>query len=76
MTTFELQLSRWNAAERQAQAAQHGLAAALDRYCEGRGPAPSREAIAQAHAQRDAASLALRNLWKTQAHVRRDLRVL
>lgn len=76
MTTFEMQLARWNASERQAQAAEQALALALDLYCEGLGPVPTREEIEQAQGLRQQARAALQQLWSTQAYARRTLRVL
>lgn len=76
MTTFQLQLSRWNAAERRAQAADQVLAGKLDLYCEGLGPVPTAQEIAHVRGLRREAAAALHGLWRAQVHARRDLRVL
>ena len=76
MTTFQLQLSRWNAAERRALAAEQVLAGKLDLYCDGEGPVPPADEIFYVQGLRREASAALRTLWRAQAHARRDLRVL
>lgn len=76
MTTFQLQVSRWNAAERRARAADQVLARKLDLYCEGEGPVPPADEILHVQRLRREASAALWTLWRAQAHARRDLRVL
>lgn len=58
-------LSLWRSAEACACAAESHLKLALDLYCEGRGAAPSLEAIAGARALRGNARLALAHVLDT-----------
>jgi hypothetical protein len=63
MNRFLELFERWADADRTAIRAECRLSHLLDLYCDGLGPAPSLEVIAEARELRAAANSRLRLLW-------------
>jgi hypothetical protein len=76
MTSFQLQLARWQTADRLAREAERAVGTTLDAYCEGTGPAPSPKDVARVKALRAEARAALRRLLVGNARMRREVRVI
>jgi hypothetical protein len=76
MSRFFLLYEEWETAERAAAQRERALSLCLDDYCEGTGPAPTRDEIAGARQSRERTKRRLRALNASLAQVRRSAPVI
>jgi hypothetical protein len=76
LAQFFLLFEEWEVADQAATRAECCLGRALDAYCDGAGPPPSRGAVAEAKRLRLQASERLREIRELAQRARRNARVL